>query len=51
MIVILIFYRIIVFLEVLFIIGWWVYDLIDGEVGDEEKWYEFGREILVIIVV
>lgn len=44
-------YRIIAPLEALFIIGWWAYDLIDGEAGDEEKWYEFGRETLVITVV
>lgn len=44
-------YRIITPLEALFIIGWWAYDLIDGEAGDGEKWYEFGRETLVITVV
>lgn len=44
-------YRIIAPLEALFIIGWWAYDLIDGEAGDGEKWYEFGRETLVITVV
>lgn len=43
--------KIIAPLEALFIIGWWAYDLIDGEAGDEEKWYEFGRETLVITVV
>ena len=43
--------RILAPLEALFIIGWWAYDLIDGDSGDGEKWYEFGRETLVITVV
>ncbi|XP_061178208.1 uncharacterized sodium-dependent transporter HI_0736-like [Saccostrea echinata] len=43
--------KIIAPLEALFIIGWWAYDLIDGDSGDGEKWYEFGRETLVITVV
>ena len=30
------------------IIGWWAYDLISGDAGDGEKWYEFGRETLVM---
>ena len=43
--------RILAPLEALFIIGWWAADLIDGDTGDGEKWYEFGRETLVITVV
>ncbi|XP_062607184.1 uncharacterized protein LOC134268970 [Saccostrea cucullata] len=43
--------KIIAPLEALFIIGWWAYDLIDGDSGDGEEWYEFGRETLVITVV
>ena len=41
-------FRVIAPIEAVAIIGWWAYDLISGDAGDGEKWYEFGRETLVM---
>ncbi|CAG2209339.1 unnamed protein product [Mytilus edulis] len=37
--------------EAVAIIAWWAIDLIDGETGDGEKWYEFGRETFVMTIL
>ena len=43
-------HRFVLPIEASVIIVWWAIDLIDGESGDNEKWYEFGRETFIMTI-